>query len=845
MSGTSPPLLATANLTPLSPAPLHPSSPVVVPALQDQADTLYTMSLSDGDQVPSAAVAGQTSDVTLATGQNNGSTAMANYQDNTPSGAGGTIPYLTYFEVENDGDKEEGTPLVKDDRNIEHPNHDQQNATATAATIEAQQDVSKPNASALSSDQSESQTDLSEVTTSTSTSHDISPSIPVQHVHQPVPNTSRSSPQEAQEPQEPQEQAVVASSPTITHTLDEPQPPAETATEKTEPKTEAQAPSSAASDNIDIQDIVDKIIGNSSTGPANQSPVPQISANTPSISLPPRPPMPQQAPLAQPHVRLEDVPGLNYQPGLSYTPATGIPSSLPPPPSTYSVGAPGTALEARNTLPPPPPTSSLSSLPAHPFPVAQFDPTYVTATGLQSQSSDQSQQWETFLHEERRYVSEAKWDRFPEGSRLFIGNLSSDRVSKKEVFDLFSKYGRLAQISLKQAYGFVQYHTLVEGQAAMDHLQGIDKKDSDGDKRNKNKRDNERHDANRGRRDDYRPNRQPSPRRGGHRQQDSYDSGRGYYDDYGGRGRSRSPSYGRRDSGHYRRRSPSPYRRRTSEAELDIPRRYGGDIPDVQFLVIQEVDRDFVSWVEHSFLDLGLKVKVMFLHSNISREAVIQRQVMEGVYAVVELDYQAQRSGNVSLQVFNRSNGRDNIRYDQYRDLTPTIAAQLVHRAKSQVPPAPVVQSLPPYGGVQYPPAPSQYPPAPQASYMPPSYPSQPYPSAQVPHPASTAQGSLDNATLQKILGSLHSQQGTPSNAPQAYAPSQSVARPPTNQNPNAAYAGIGTTHPSHMPGPNRQYNANYPPVPTPGAPSMPGAQGGDPSQHVHNIMAQLARYRQ
>lgn len=56
----------------------------------------------------------------------------------------------------------------------------------------------------------------------------------------------------------------------------------------------------------------------------------------------------------------------------------------------------------------------------------------------------------------------------------YEGNLSSDRVSKKEVFDIFSAYGRLAQISLKQAYGFVQYHTLAEGEAAMEHLQGME-----------------------------------------------------------------------------------------------------------------------------------------------------------------------------------------------------------------------------------------------------------------------------------------------------------------------------------------------------------------------------------
>ena len=52
--------------------------------------------------------------------------------------------------------------------------------------------------------------------------------------------------------------------------------------------------------------------------------------------------------------------------------------------------------------------------------------------------------------------------------------MSSERVSKREVFDVFHRFGRLAQISLKNAYGFVQYHTMAEGQAAMQAAQGIE-----------------------------------------------------------------------------------------------------------------------------------------------------------------------------------------------------------------------------------------------------------------------------------------------------------------------------------------------------------------------------------
>ena len=39
----------------------------------------------------------------------------------------------------------------------------------------------------------------------------------------------------------------------------------------------------------------------------------------------------------------------------------------------------------------------------------------------------------------------------------YIGNLFTEKVSKRHIFDIFSKYGRLAQISMKNAYGFVQF----------------------------------------------------------------------------------------------------------------------------------------------------------------------------------------------------------------------------------------------------------------------------------------------------------------------------------------------------------------------------------------------------
>lgn len=52
------------------------------------------------------------------------------------------------------------------------------------------------------------------------------------------------------------------------------------------------------------------------------------------------------------------------------------------------------------------------------------------------------------------------------------GNLPSEVVSKRNVFNIFHKYGRLAQISIKQAYGFVQFLEASACYAALNSEQG-------------------------------------------------------------------------------------------------------------------------------------------------------------------------------------------------------------------------------------------------------------------------------------------------------------------------------------------------------------------------------------
>lgn len=707
--------------------------------------------------------------------------------------------------------------------------------------IASQHDVSKVNDSTTNTDTSETLTNHSDAA---APSHDLSyNSSPSDHAQASYSTQSGSDPDthaKTQEEHPQQEQHPDEAHNSTDNTILPIQPPRQTATKASGSSV------SATNDSIDIQALVDSITANAVKEDANQAPAPKAvvtAPGTPSNSLPPRPPVPQQP--AQAYVPVEDARA--YQP--NFAPAIPTPATLPSnfslaPGATYAAGAPGTISNSHGALPPPP--SAALNAP----PMTQYS-SYPTFTGGQLTATTTSQQWESFVQDERKYVSEARWDKFPEGSRLFIGNLSSERASKKEVFDIFAPYGNLAQISLKQAYGFVQYHTAAEGEAALDNLQGIDikgrkvhleisrpqKKDGNGDKQRGNKRDrrdSDRHDGGRGKRDGSRPNRQPSPRRNSHRQQNSYSNDHSYHDRRNSRhGRSRSPSHhGRRDLGGYRQRSPSPYYAYPSEAELDIPRRYGANVPDVQFLLLHEVSRDFISWVEGAFAAAGLRVEVMFLNPRFPQHAVIQRQVVEGVHAVAELTFQAQQTSKIPLQVFDRSAGRDKVRFDQYQDLDPNIAAQLVVRAKGALATTPPYGGHPTYNNPAYngqpmynnPPAYGSYPAYPQSyaqptqpSHIPPPYNNPPY----IPTNAPTGPG--DHAyTLQQVMGSVPNQQH-----PTAHG------IPPHPGTP----AGMNTYMAS--------YGANQPPPhggPSHGARS---ASSGESAQHVQNIMAQLSRYRQ
>jgi nuclear polyadenylated RNA-binding protein 3 len=71
-----------------------------------------------------------------------------------------------------------------------------------------------------------------------------------------------------------------------------------------------------------------------------------------------------------------------------------------------------------------------------------------------------------------RKISDAEFQALPSGSRLFLGNLSTHSTSRKELFDIFSPYGEILQISIKNSFGFVQYDNVESVKKAIEKENG-------------------------------------------------------------------------------------------------------------------------------------------------------------------------------------------------------------------------------------------------------------------------------------------------------------------------------------------------------------------------------------
>ncbi|KAF6838483.1 RNA-binding protein [Colletotrichum musicola] len=862
----TPEFQATADLSPLSPSPLHSAAPAVVPVLQDTADILDAMS----SQANGVALGGVDAHAPVP----------APAEQHAPPFSEQAQEGSIYADGDGDGDDADSLDDAYGAEEEEYAGADkvqEQQVEPDAGEDEYLKSFDTPSADEEDSAELDH---VSKAPESINSAASLTAPSQMQTGRPPV--TVAVADASSARP------AAAASAGAGDHSSADP----------AAPSTAAAHPVAAPEDDTatEISRLVAEMTGNAApgaadydrppAGPAQNHDTPTSILSAASATLPAKPPMPSQAQSAYPS---SEYPGfqLNSHPSHNAAPpAPGQPGSYAP---VGAQGAPGTL-----------PTVSLNASPYN---------EHAGHQAAQANDASDRQVWDKFIIDESRYTREAKWDRFPDGSRVFIGsrslssgrpdgavdffsgNLSSERVSKRDVFNIFSKYGRLAQISLKSAYGFVQYHSVEEAQAAVANLQETEikgrkihlefsraQKKKDGNERNRSpdrgrggrqqqqgqgrqdRHDGGHHNDRRGR-DDYRPGRNSPPKRNGYGngRDDGHGRDRHYEAHDRSRGRSRSPAYGHARHDSYRRRSPSPpkgYRGGPmSEERLDIPRRYGNDVPDVQFLLLQQVSNEFVAWVQRAFTDQNLKVAVMFLNPNFPRETIEQRQVVEGVHGIVYLDMQAQQHGKIPLRLFDRSSGVS-ARFDDYLDLDPPIAAALIQRATAQAaqaaqyqapaPPAAHHQPYPGYGQTYAAPQPHHqapqghaptYPQGPRGGPPPqapqghmPTYPQGPHGGAPtqappaavstVPADLASMMNGMDNATLQHLLASL--------GGPGAVAANSAAGA--ANGQIQALASQMATATPAAAPPP-----AAY----------GPRSGGENPNRHVENIMATLARLRQ
>ena len=261
--------------------------------------------------------------------------------------------------------------------------------------------------------------------------------------------------------------------------------------------------------------------------------------------------------------------------------------------------------------------------------------------------------------------------------------------------------------------------------------------------------------------------------------------------------------------------------------------------------------RGLVDWLQKLFRDKGLKTDVMFVRPNFPREAIVQRQILEGVHGIVEIDHATQSTGRLSIQVFKRPGGSAHVQYDLYKDLEPSIAAELVLREKqNSAPPVQAAPIYPPNYANPYAPDPRQagygYP-YPQAPAAPPA---QAPPAGQIPGFPGAAIGQLDNNALQALLASLQQNpaaaghpSAAPPNAPvDAGHQAQQVDIHALLGNLRSAAANQAAPMPAYGAAPNYASAPMYPQHGGHAISPTNGTAGYDTAQHVQSIMEQLKR---
>jgi hypothetical protein len=257
---------------------------------------------------------------------------------------------------------------------------------------------------------------------------------------------------------------------------------------------------------------------------------------------------------------------------------------------------------------------------------------------------------------------------FAPRSRIFVGNLASSDITEADIRTIFQPYGKIEVITLKSTYGFVQYDNPDSCARALQNengrmIKGV-RLELDLSKAS---------------------NAKPPGRGRGEQRFDPYKR------EDGGRGRGMGRGRGRRSASpgpNYPppfhpmpppRRGPpppapgygapqydAPYDRpyRTSmEPDGEYARRYAQP-PFCQILVLDDLDRNFVGFVEGALKRAQITVEAMALPPHVQIRTAVLQKIREGVRAVIFLERKHEQYGRVSLQVFEPRVGDTGVKFE-------------------------------------------------------------------------------------------------------------------------------------------------------------------------------------
>jgi nuclear polyadenylated RNA-binding protein 3 len=394
---TEPPEFHSKIHSPVSPTPLHPPEPSNIPVLQNQIDPIFNMTSTHIDPPAPA--------VTAPAGSSMDPVASPVVVDSPADSS-----FSDAYKDEGDGkDKGQNASAnqdeVSDDYAMTFDTDGEEHSDS--------QDLSRENIQQLS--------DLPDRALTINTFSNGSDAIPAQS--HPIPSN------------------MGAAEATATNPSDPTAP--QTGTEPTMPSSNTYG--EIASGEIDIQQLLDNITANAekkepgsaintptSANPLNASTPKAGSSLPPHASLPPRPQVPSSNyndDMSKYHAATTNFP----QAQNSYKPGVNVP--------LVAAGAPGTYSDPRNGLPPPPTASFRQPPPSTGSPISPGAYPQVARLGGPDRTSrsepsedmgDPDIRWpleiqkkfDQFLVEERGYVTDGQWDKFPVGSRLFIGTWS-------------------------------------------------------------------------------------------------------------------------------------------------------------------------------------------------------------------------------------------------------------------------------------------------------------------------------------------------------------------------------------------------------------------------------------